>query len=217
MIKSVIFDFDGVILESADIKTGAFAALFEDFPDKQKEIVDFHLANAGISRYVKFKHIYSRILGAELSEQKEKELGERFTRIVFEKIIKAPPVPGALEFLEASYRGYKFFIASGTPEEELLQIMDLRGLRKYFAEVHGSPKKKPEIINSVRQNHGLLKNEVLYVGDALSDRKAAQATGVFFAERKAGIAKDAPKELVIKDLRNLKDIINMLDKGSRND
>ncbi len=29
MIKAIIFDFDGVIVESVDIKTKAFARLFE--------------------------------------------------------------------------------------------------------------------------------------------------------------------------------------------
>jgi HAD superfamily hydrolase (TIGR01549 family) len=214
MIKSIIFDFDGVILESADIKTDAFSELFARYPGKQKAIVDFHLANAGISRYIKFKHIYENILKEKLTEQKEKELGERFTEIVFEKILKAPFVSGAKEFLESNFTKYKLFIASGTPEEELFLILEKRDLKKYFAEVHGSPNKKSDIINNVMKKYGFEKNEVLYVGDALSDRKAAEATGVFFAERKAGIDKDRLSSFVVKDLSNLTDAVNLLNKGS---
>ncbi|GAF78578.1 unnamed protein product, partial [marine sediment metagenome] len=34
MIKAIIFDFDGVIVESSDIKTEAFRELFQDYPQK---------------------------------------------------------------------------------------------------------------------------------------------------------------------------------------
>ena len=87
MIKAVIFDFDGVILESADIKTEAFKELFSQHASKLKEIVDYHLLNGGISRYVKFRYIYEHILGIDLSKQKEAKLGERFSQIALEKVI----------------------------------------------------------------------------------------------------------------------------------
>ena len=41
MIKAVIFDVDGVIIESAEIKTKAFEILFADYPDKLSEIIRF--------------------------------------------------------------------------------------------------------------------------------------------------------------------------------
>ena len=42
MINTIIFDFDGVILESAEIKTVAFRRLFEDdYPEEVEEIVDY--------------------------------------------------------------------------------------------------------------------------------------------------------------------------------
>jgi beta-phosphoglucomutase-like phosphatase (HAD superfamily) len=50
MLRAIVFDFDGVILESADIKTNAFRALFASYPEHVDQIVDFHLRNAGVSR-----------------------------------------------------------------------------------------------------------------------------------------------------------------------
>ncbi len=63
MIKAIIFDLDGVILESADIKTKAFLKLFEAFPKHVDVILDYHVKNMGISRYVKLRHIYNNMLG----------------------------------------------------------------------------------------------------------------------------------------------------------
>ena len=47
-LRAVIFDFDGVILESADIKTQAFIELFADNPDHREAILRQHHDNVGI-------------------------------------------------------------------------------------------------------------------------------------------------------------------------
>ncbi|EAI6773129.1 HAD hydrolase-like protein, partial [Campylobacter coli] len=55
-IKNIIFDFDGVILDSVELKTQAFAELFKEFPkNKVQELVKYHIQNGGISRYHKIQ------------------------------------------------------------------------------------------------------------------------------------------------------------------
>ena len=46
MIKNIIFDFDGVILESVEIKTQAFAKLFSNYPLYIDEIISHHRNNS---------------------------------------------------------------------------------------------------------------------------------------------------------------------------
>ena len=58
MINSIIFDFDGVILESVSVKTAAFRQLFSFAPEHVDEIVQYHLDNGGMSRFDKFRYIY---------------------------------------------------------------------------------------------------------------------------------------------------------------
>lgn len=184
MIKAVIFDFDGVIIESADIKTSAFRKLFEqDYSDKVNLIVKYHLQNMGISRYVKFRHIYKNILGLPLPKGLEEELGRKFSQIALEEVLKAPFVPGAIEFLRSNYEKYALFVASGTPHDELCHIIKKRGLLKYFLEVRGSPPGKSEIILDILRRHVLSTNKVVFVGDAESDLLAAQQTGLHFIGR----------------------------------
>src|SRR5690606_22889470 len=43
--SAVIFDFDGVILESVKVKTDAFKELFSDYPEHLEAIVAYHENN----------------------------------------------------------------------------------------------------------------------------------------------------------------------------
>ena len=211
MIKAVIFDFDGVLAESADIKTEAFAELFADYPDHVDEIVAYHKRNMGISRFVKFRYFYERILGKELLREEEVALGERFSRIVLEKILAAPLVPGTVDFLEGHHQKMLLFIASGTPQTELDGIVRARGLAKYFKEIHGSPRKKDEIINGILSDHDLRPEQTVFVGDAESDLKASQATGVYFVARTfLGQGDLSACPFQIRDLRGLDEAIKNL-------
>lgn len=184
MIKAIIFDVDGVIFESADIKTLAFKRLFQEYsPDEVNKMLDYHLRNMGISRYVKFKYFFESILGKNLSKKEEEELGVRFSNIVVEEVLKAPFVSGTLDFLKNSYLDYSLFIASGTPQGELDYIVSERKLSDYFKKVYGSPQEKTSIINNILENNSLRKDEAVFIGDAESDLKAARGTGISFILR----------------------------------
>lgn len=194
MIKAIIFDFDGVLLESAEIKTIAFRRLFSRWPDKVDEIIDYHIRNMGISRYVKFKYFYENILGQKYLEEVGLKMGEEFSQLVLEEIANTGLVPGAKEFLNNNSGKYLFFIASGTPQEELDDVVASKGLTKYFKGIFGSPSTKSTIVNNIFAEYSLLPKEAVFVGDAESDMKAAKETGVAFILRSradnAVIAKD---------------------------
>jgi len=183
MIRAVIFDLDGVIIESAEIKTRAFEVLFADYPDKLPEIISYHQRNGGISRYAKFRYFYEKILGQELSAREEAELGERFSQIALRQILEAPFVPGAIEFLTQNRNRYRLFVASGTPEGELDDILERRELSQFFLETHGTPKDKADIIEDILARYSLPREEAVFIGDAESDRAAAERAGIFFIAR----------------------------------
>ena len=186
MLKAIVFDFDGTLIESADIKTAAFAELFRNFPDHLEAILKYHAAYAGVSRYVKFRTIYKDILKQPLSIMEERQLGDAFSKLVFDRVRQCPLVPGAAEFLDKVAACMRCFIASGTPEGELREIVDRRGLKKYFAGIYGAPASKQEILRRICREHALSPSQMLCVGDAPSDMEAAQAEGVAFLGRTRG-------------------------------
>ncbi|MEK7234705.1 MAG: HAD family hydrolase [Elusimicrobiota bacterium] len=181
MPKAIIFDFDGVILQSVDIKTRAFEALFAfEGPEAVARIVDHHRANGGVSRYEKFRHAYREILRRPLSAEQEKTLGERFNILVEDAVSACPWVPGAREFLEARHKQFPLFIASGTPQEELSRIVERRGLNGFFRAVYGTPAQKDAILRKIAADLPCAPEDLLMVGDAGGDYEAAHAVGAAF-------------------------------------
>lgn len=183
MIKTIIFDFDGVLVESTNIKTDAFRRLFSKWEDHVEEIVDYHKDNMGLSRYVKFEYFYKNIIKEPYSEEVGLELSRRFSEIVVDEIEKAPFVNGAEEFLDKKGSDYTFFIASGTPHGELNDIVRHKGLDKYFKGVYGTPATKTEITEMILKEHSLKRDEAVFIGDTRSDKVAADNTGIRFILR----------------------------------
>ena len=203
-LKAIIFDFDGVILESADIKTIAFLELFNHRPDLQPAILQYHLDNLGVSRYDKFAWIYQELLDQPFTAEIREQLGNDFSALVLQKVMASPFVPGALEALQFLSSKLLLFVASGTPQEELDLIVEKRGLQNYFREVWGTPSKKPEIIRCILSNYGLTPQEALMVGDGSSDYKAAVETNLHF------VARDTPEQSDYWRQQNIRYIVNDL-------
>ena len=184
-IRAVVYDFDGVILESAGVKTDAFVELYAAHgADVVARVRAHHLANLGISRFKKFAWIAEHVLGQPLSDAESAALGVRFSDLALAKVLAAPFVPGAEAALAAvAARGLPMFVASGTPVDELRMIVERRGLAAWFREVHGAPREKPEVLRDVMARHGLVPDDVLFIGDGMSDYKAARAVGTPFLAR----------------------------------
>lgn len=182
-VKAVVFDFDGVLVESTEIKTEAFRALFHDRPEALDAIIRYHLEHQGVSRYEKFRHIYRDILKRPLSPGEEVALGERFQALVIEQVVGASWVPGAPACLESCSGRFPLYVASGTPQEELERIIDRRGMRRYFAGVYGSPSSKPDILRRIISRFGADPSAIVFVGDSKTDHEAARTAGVRFVLR----------------------------------
>jgi phosphoglycolate phosphatase-like HAD superfamily hydrolase len=180
--KAVIFDWDGVITDSVNIKTEAFAEMFRPFGvEVEEKVIAYHLAHGGISRFEKFGYFYSSILNQPLDDAKLNELCLRFSKLVKDKVIAAPFVNGAVETIKsAKEAGALLFIVSGTPTDEIIAIAAAKDLAKYFIEILGSPANKPDLIKRLLIKYRLKPSEAIFFGDAIEDYGAAAKTGVKF-------------------------------------
>lgn len=180
-IKAIIYDFDGVICDSVNVKTEAFALMYQPYgEDIVKEVVRYHLEHGGVSRFEKFKYWHRNLLGQEIDESQIAELSETFTQLVLEKVIHSDYIPGALPFIQQNYGRYLQFICTGTPDYEIKKITDERGITNYFDRICGSPKTKVEIVKELLVDYSLSPEEVVFFGDASTDYYAAVSTKTHF-------------------------------------
>jgi phosphoglycolate phosphatase-like HAD superfamily hydrolase len=212
MIQDIILDFDGVILESVDVKTNAFRQLFSFTPEHVDEIVRYHVENGGMSRFDKFRHIYSSILKEPLSDAKFSELSVKFSELVYSTILITPFVAGSREFITGNHGTTALHIVTATPETEIRQILKARNLDPYFKSVHGAPTTKVAAIEEILKKAGVPPSSAVFIGDSKNDWSAAEATGVRFIGR-IRPSDDNPffglpgVTATIPDLNSLKDIL----------
>jgi HAD superfamily hydrolase (TIGR01549 family) len=210
MLKMIFFDFDGVIVESAGIKTNAFRKLFSVYPEHVDEIVKYHKDNAGVSRYEKFDYIFKNILKQTLGEEKKAEFGRKFSELVFEEVMECSFVHGTLEFLEKYSNSLRLYIASATPDEELKEIVKLRGIDNHFRGVYGAPSKKSDIVSRVLDEDGGFREHALFIGDTTADYEHAQKANIKFVGRTIGNNNPFPKN--VKTVRDLKELDTFVEK-----
>lgn len=209
---AVVFDFDGVILESATIKTDAFGHVFRDRSQEDRDrIRAHHLDNMGISRFEKFAWAYREVIQEPLTDAKRDELSAAFSSYVDERVRSCPFVPGAREALEKLHGAVPLYVASGTPQGDLEAVIRDRELAPYFEQVWGSPTKKPAALREVLAHHQIEDaRRLLMIGDGESDFKAAQAVGASFYARETDEFPGDWKALGVEahvDLRALPNVV----------
>ena len=184
-LQAVFFDFDGVLVDSVPLKTEAYAKIFQPYGEETvKTAVAYHQKYGGVDRYRKIRYI-SEKLGLGFDTKKIEQLAMQFSDLVKEEIIAKAFVPGSIELLsQLKSAKIKLFIVSGTPQEELREIVRKKlqkESKEYFFEgVLGSPQTKPEILKANLQRYAFDPKRCIFIGDAVGDFEAALAVDMFF-------------------------------------
>jgi phosphoglycolate phosphatase-like HAD superfamily hydrolase len=185
MIRCVVFDFDGTLVQSNAVKRRSFheaAALLGPVSD----IVDRVLAECAGDRYVLTRAIVERaraarrLVIADVPSLPE-TLALRYTQLCDDAIASAPFVPGAIEMLEELHgEGRALFINSATPPAPLASAVRRRGLGRYFRAVWGNERSKVENLQAAMVLAAAEAAETAFVGDGEPDRAAAAGVGCHF-------------------------------------
>ena len=180
MNKGIIFDFDGVICDSVNIKTEAFKLMYNEYGKEVVEKVEKYHNEHAISRYEKFRYFHKEFLGIQLKDEEIFKMGEVFSSIVLQKVIDSKYIPGVIKFIKSKFKNKYLFICTGTPETEILEILERKKIIKYFKGIYGSPKSKVEIINLIMNKFKMTRDQLEFYGDTMTDYNAAKITDVKF-------------------------------------
>ena len=178
--QTLIFDCDGVILNSNKIKTQAFydvAKIYGHGP--AQKLKDYHLQNGGISRYQKFEYLFTDILQKPIETQELKKLLSNFSKEVKKALLICEVASNIKEF-RGKTRNTKWLIVSGGDQAELREIFEQRGLSNYFdGGIFGSPDDKDVILKNETKNRNII-GKSLFLGDSMYDYQAAKTAKMDF-------------------------------------
>ena len=178
MIKAVIFDIDGVLIDSFEANHKFFCDLLKkfghNFYDKEEYRHHFHVPMKGL-----IKH------SSKLEDEEEIEKIWRAGRdkeVPYpHKLLTAPEQMN--EIIEKLSKDYKLGIVSGRVRESIYSVPQLKKLEEYFKVVVAyqdtdNHKPHPDPLLLAAQKLGISPEECVYIGDAESDIVAAKAAGM---------------------------------------
>ncbi|WP_083254940.1 HAD-IA family hydrolase [Amycolatopsis orientalis] len=170
----VIFDLDGVLVNSFDVMRQAFSTAYREVVGPGE--APFAEYNRHLGRY--FPDIM-RIMGLPL------EMEEPFVRESYRLADQVPVfdgVPGLLRTLRE--RGLRLAVATGKSGPRARSLLDVVGLLPEFEYVIGSdevanPKPAPDIVRHALDRLDLGPEDAMMVGDAVTDLASAKAAETF--------------------------------------
>jgi beta-phosphoglucomutase len=191
--RAVIWDVDGVLLDSAEQHRQAWHQLAAE------EGVAFTDADFWATFGMRNADIIPRFYGAHLTPERVAALGERKEAIYRAKLRgQAVALPGARELMAALHAaGWRQAIGSSAPPQNLELIVELLGLGPYLGAVisgervaRGKP--APDIFLTAAAALAVAPERCVVIEDAPAGVAAARAGGMHcLAVRRAGQA-DAP-------------------------
>lgn len=175
MIKLIAFDFDGTIADSVDFCFEVYDRVFEKYmgdaaPTREEIYSHFGMNEPGMIR------LFLKKIVPEAEQDYfrwHKELHPEYCPGPF------PGIPELFAFLKR--KGIRIALLTGRSEETCRITMEYFGMESWFESVQtGSPIKndKAAQLRELLQRNGLKPEELMYVGDTVSDAEASREAGV---------------------------------------
>lgn len=180
--KAIVFDCDGVVLDSNILKTEAYFRTAKNLgaTDAQAQaLVDYHVRLGGISRYHKFDYYLREILQQVVTDAAIQALLDEFARELEVGLMECDMAEGLLE-LRAATPDAKWFILSGGDQQEIRSLFEKRKIEHLFdGGIFGSPDNKDTVLAREKASSHL-PLPALFVGDSKYDFDAASRAGLDF-------------------------------------
>lgn len=181
-MRTVLWDFDGVILNSNAVRDWGFEEIFKDFDTNSVgQLLTFHRQNGGLSRYVKIRYFFENVLGQSISQEQIQEYANMFSVLMCKELINpANLIADSVAFIKQNYSSYSFHIVSGSDQQELKFLCKELHIDQYFRSIHGSPTPKVQLVKELLEDHNCSKTETCLIGDSINDYEAADNNEIDF-------------------------------------
>ena len=179
--KSLVFDCDGVVLDSNIVKTEAYFRTAKNLgaTDAQAQaLVDYHVKLGGISRYHKFDWYLREVLQNPVTEAAIQALLGGFSKELQVGLMQCDLAKGLFALREKTDSNW--MILSGGDQQEIRDLFAKRKIEHMFnGGLFGSPDNKDVVLAREKAN-GNLQYPALFLGDSKYDFEAATRAGLDF-------------------------------------
>lgn len=181
--RLVMFDCDGVLLQSNRVKIDAIVDVFADLPEPlRRTCIDAFKCNFGQARDQHFQR-FADLLNVSIEARAAflQERSDRYRDLVALRYTSVPAVPGARALCEGLQAASKAIcVITGGVATEAEAALTANGFGPLAQAVHGAPVAKTAHIMAQLADHALSPDQAVYLGDAPSDLDACIETGVPF-------------------------------------
>jgi HAD superfamily hydrolase (TIGR01549 family) len=181
-IRNILWDFDGVILNSNAVRDKGFEITLQKYPSEQVEkLMKYHQENGGLSRYHKFRYFFETIRNEKVTDERILKLANEFSVIMMKNLTnKSLLIRDSLEFIISNHLNYCFHIVSGSDGKELNNLCKHLEIDSYFLSIQGSPTPKKELVDIVLKKYQYSNDECILIGDSINDFEAAVSNKIKF-------------------------------------
>jgi len=182
MLKNILFDFDGVIIDSMPVREHGFRKIFQNFDiNLVDKLIEYHELNGGLSRFVKIKYFYEELLNKDIGEELILEYANNFSEIMKDELTnKKYLINQTVEFIINHTQNYNLHIVSGSEQNELRYLCKELDLSQYFDSIHGSPTHKNILVKKLLEKLNYNTQETILIGDSINDYEAATINDIDF-------------------------------------
>lgn len=196
-----IFDCDGVILDSNQLKVDAIRIVLANLISSGEVVgkcVDYFKNNFGKSRFHHIDYFVEEFIRLPPGEQaafKSKVLND-YSDKCKELYLNAQITPSFVAFIK-KLKGVKY-VASGSEQQELREVFEKRGLSQLFSQVFGSPTSKAKIIEHILATEKT--SDAVMLGDSHADYLAAKQNEIdFLGYLKYSSVEQSMRSLALKE------------------
>ena len=204
MIQSVVFDFDGTLVLSNQLKHDGFFAIAEEFvngPASMQAILQDSPGDRSA--------ILTRFAAVVDGGTDPTGLIDRYSQWCEERIVACPERPGASIVLrQLREQGLRIYVNSATPLVPLLAVVNRRYPRNTFDGVYGGHGQKTQNLQAIMAKEIANRATIVLVGDGVDDYRASIEFGCGFVGVTGGTLDDGAHQ--VRLLSNLEDLLALL-------
>jgi phosphoglycolate phosphatase-like HAD superfamily hydrolase len=207
IIRAVLFDWDGTLVNTLDVKIHNAGRLFQQVFEISPEKVEYaYRVHSGVPRRQLFDSILADFNFTPLNDDLFLTLSRSFSdmnRAVLKDRSQTGlvPIDTPKILIHLTQTGCLLYVSSSADTQEIREMAAVLGLADYFngsgGEIFGSRpgfNKGSQHVDYICTKNQLNKDELIFIGDDLADIRLGKEAGVFTIARVGTLTLDRLKE-----------------------